>query len=266
MLDGAQSIHMEVRLPISQISIIDLGNELGIKAEDALWLAYRQATNEDTRWVLLNFSATHYIDSARIGLITLLLIQAEKDGLKIGAFGLTKHYRNIFVITQLDQVIKIFEAEAEALTKTNEAGNGNIQETSSPRSFLNQADLPPDEIVDPLPENFTWTKPVDRLKVEGFPKEALNLNVEGQKLAAPFQGFGQLWHKLNHHRNQDLFPICPAITHQISPTLLPDARRRSNLYVTCNRYRQYQHHPGALQRRNLGSPLAPGDGPRPHAR
>lgn len=208
MLDEAQPIHMEVRLPIRQISIIDLGAELGIQAEDALWQAYRQAANKDTRWVLLDFSATKYIDSAGIGLITLLLIQAEKDSLILGAIGLTRHYRNIFVITQLDQVIRIFETEAEALTKISEARFSDVEDTSMTNSIPDQADLTSDEIVDPSLDNFPWAKPVDRLKVEGFPKEALNLNVVGRKLAGPFQGFGQLWHKTYRIRleNQQLTP------------------------------------------------------------
>jgi anti-anti-sigma factor len=220
MLGEGNPIHMDVRFPVHQVSIIDLSAELGILAEDALWQAYRQATDKDTRWVLLNFTDTKYIDSAGIGLITLLLIQAEKDSLEFGAFGLTKHYRNIFVITQLDQVIKIFETEAEALTKINEPGISHIQETSVTDESPNQLDLTLDEIVDPSLENFPWAKPVDRLKVEGFPKEALSLNVEGRKLTGPFQGFGQLWHKTYRIRleNQQL---TPAETIQIWKQNLP---------------------------------------------
>lgn len=219
MFDEAQSNHLEVRFPLRQVSIIDLSAELGIQSEDALWQAYRQAANKDTKWVLLNFSSTKYIDSAGIGLITLLLIQAEKDSLRLGAFGLTKHYRNIFVITQLDQVTKIFETEAEALTEI-EAGTIDIQGTSVTDRSPSQVDLASEEIIDPSLENFPWARPVDRLKVEGFPKEALNLNVEGRKLAGPFQGFGQLWHKTYRLRleNQQL---TPAETIQIWKQNLP---------------------------------------------
>jgi len=228
MLDGAQSIHMEVRFPLRQISIIDLGTELGIQAEDTLWQAYRQATNKDTRWVLFNFSATKYIDSAGIGLITLLLIQAEKDSLKLGAFGLIRHYRNIFVITQLDQVIKIFETEADALTKINESGISDLQESSVTDRSPNQADLTSEGIADPSLGNFPWAEPVDRLKVEGFPQEALNLNVEGRKLTGPFQGFGQLWHKTYRIRleNQQLTPAeAIQIWKQNLPKFKPDEKR-----------------------------------------
>lgn len=40
-----------------------------------------------------------------------------------------------------------------------------------------------------------WAKPVDRLKVGGVSREAINLNVEGRRLTSPMQGFGQMWQK-----------------------------------------------------------------------
>lgn len=40
-----------------------------------------------------------------------------------------------------------------------------------------------------------WADPVHRLKVEGMPAEAINLNVEGRQLTSPLQGFGQMWQK-----------------------------------------------------------------------
>ena len=219
MFNGTQSIQMHVRVPRQSVCIIDLGAELSIQAEDALWQAYSQVASKDTRWVLLNFSATKDIDSAGIGLITLLLIHAEKDCLKFGAFGLIRHYRNIFVITQLDQVIKIFETEADSLAKI-EAEINKSPETSvwDESSILDV--LISDEINEPSEENFPWAKPVERLKVDGFPKEVLNLNVEGRKLAGPFQGFGQLWHKTYRIRLEDQ-SITPVETIKIWKQNLP---------------------------------------------
>jgi hypothetical protein len=40
-----------------------------------------------------------------------------------------------------------------------------------------------------------WASPVDRLHVQDLPKEAINLNVEGRRLAGALQGFGPLWQK-----------------------------------------------------------------------
>lgn len=40
-----------------------------------------------------------------------------------------------------------------------------------------------------------WAKPVDRLHVQDLPANAINLNVEGRRLAGAVQGFGALWQK-----------------------------------------------------------------------
>jgi hypothetical protein len=40
-----------------------------------------------------------------------------------------------------------------------------------------------------------WAKQVTRLTLGAVPPEALNLNVTGNRVAGPMQGFGKLWHK-----------------------------------------------------------------------
>lgn len=231
MLTENDQIKINVRFPSHQVSIIDLGKELSILIEDALWKAYKQAISDETKWVLLNFSAAEYIDSAGIGLVTLLLIQAEKESVKLGALGLTKHYRNIFVITQLDQVISIFETEAEALMKIDESGFIPPAESQTTGDVPSQADIDQLEEVDQLLENIPWAKPVDRLKVEGFPKDVLSLNVEGRKLAGPFQGFGQLWHKTFRIRLDDP-ELTPTEVVQIWKQNLPKFKPAEKRFYT----------------------------------
>jgi hypothetical protein len=41
----------------------------------------------------------------------------------------------------------------------------------------------------------TWAKAVSRLNVSDVPEGAMNLNVEGRRLASPIQGFGKMWQK-----------------------------------------------------------------------
>src|SRR4051794_15577592 len=41
----------------------------------------------------------------------------------------------------------------------------------------------------------SWAKSVSQLKVSEAPEGALNLNVEGRRLASPIQGFGKMWQK-----------------------------------------------------------------------
>jgi hypothetical protein len=41
----------------------------------------------------------------------------------------------------------------------------------------------------------SWAKSVTKLKVSEVPEGAVNLNVEGRRLASPIQGFGKMWQK-----------------------------------------------------------------------
>jgi hypothetical protein len=45
------------------------------------------------------------------------------------------------------------------------------------------------------PRDTAWARPVARLKVEGVPAGAVNINVDGRRVVGPLQGFGQLWQK-----------------------------------------------------------------------
>ncbi len=44
-------------------------------------------------------------------------------------------------------------------------------------------------------EATTWAKSVSRLNVSEVPEGAVNINVEGRRLASPIQGFGKMWQK-----------------------------------------------------------------------
>ena len=47
----------------------------------------------------------------------------------------------------------------------------------------------------PARDEGSWAKAVDRLSVQEMPAEAVNLNVEGRRVAGPIQGFGKMWQK-----------------------------------------------------------------------
>ncbi len=78
--------------------------------------AYARATGSGARRVLFNFSDLEYMNSSGIGLLVTLLIRANRQGQRIGAFGLSDHYRDIFELTRLDEAIKIYDDEASALS------------------------------------------------------------------------------------------------------------------------------------------------------
>jgi hypothetical protein len=55
----------------------------------------------------------------------------------------------------------------------------------------------------------SWAKPISQLSVSGIPEDAVNLNVEGRRVAGPAQGFGKMWRK-RHHVRLDGVNVAPA--------------------------------------------------------
>jgi anti-sigma B factor antagonist len=56
-----------------------------------------------------------YMNSFGIGMLIMLLIRARREGKNIVGYGLDQHYRSIFELTRLDQVIPIYSNEEIAL-------------------------------------------------------------------------------------------------------------------------------------------------------
>lgn len=96
-------------------SIIDIQGEINSFAENALMDAYNDASRDDVRCLLLNFTGLDYMNSSGIGLLVTLLIRANRQNQKLSAYGLSDHYRQIFELTRLNEAIAIYDNEKEAL-------------------------------------------------------------------------------------------------------------------------------------------------------
>ena len=109
------SISMDVRIPAVGVAVIDIDGEITRLAEGMLQDAHDAATRKGADAVLLNFGELAYMNSSGIGLLVTLLVRTQRNGQRLGAFGLTEHYREIFRLTRLDEAISIHEDEAAAL-------------------------------------------------------------------------------------------------------------------------------------------------------
>ncbi|MGH2614654.1 MAG: STAS domain-containing protein, partial [Thermomicrobiales bacterium] len=95
-------VSMDVRRGVDGISVVDIRGELTAFAEGVLMDAYGQASEGESRAVILNLEGLEYLNSRGIGLLVTLLIRANRDGKTLLTYGLSEHYRNIFQITRLD--------------------------------------------------------------------------------------------------------------------------------------------------------------------
>ena len=105
---------LAVRVPSPGVTVIEIAGEVTRESDAVLKDAYERAP-DGTRAIILSFEALEYMNSSGIGLLVTLLVRAQRSRQRILACGLTDHYRQIFELTRLDEVISIFETEAEAL-------------------------------------------------------------------------------------------------------------------------------------------------------
>ena len=55
------------------------------------------------------------MNSSGVGLLVTLLIRANRNGQSLSAVGLNEHDRHIFELTRLNEAIRVFETEEDAL-------------------------------------------------------------------------------------------------------------------------------------------------------
>lgn len=106
---------LTVRLIDETTSIIGMLGELSMFGEDALMAAYAQASGPSTRTIALDFNGLEYMNSGGVGLLVMLLVRMKRQGQQLMAFGVGAHNRRIFELSRLNEIIGLYDSEAEAL-------------------------------------------------------------------------------------------------------------------------------------------------------
>jgi anti-sigma B factor antagonist len=97
------------------VSVLDIHGEVTATAENALMDAYTQATSANARVIILNFGGMEYMNSSGIGLLVTLLIRVNRQKQKLLTYGLNEHYQQIFMLTRLNEAIRICGSENDAV-------------------------------------------------------------------------------------------------------------------------------------------------------
>ena len=103
------------RVVDEHLSIVEVQGDMNAGSEDELMAAYASACGSATKGIVLNFDKLEFLNSGGIGLLVTLLVRANRNGQRIGACGLSDHYREIFELTRLDDAIAIHPTEGDAL-------------------------------------------------------------------------------------------------------------------------------------------------------
>jgi anti-sigma B factor antagonist len=108
-------ITVTVRRIGTRVGILDIQGDVSASAEKALMDAYIQVEAPAIRTIVLNFTHMGYMNSSGIGLLVTLLIRINRQKQRLLAYGLSDHYRHIFELTRLNDVIHLYDTEADAL-------------------------------------------------------------------------------------------------------------------------------------------------------
>jgi anti-sigma B factor antagonist len=96
-----------------ETAVLHLSGTVTKAAQEDLEAAFREASADSAR-LLLDFGAVEYINSTGIAVIVGLLAMARAEGIEVGAYGLSNHYREVFQITRLSDFMTMYDDESAA--------------------------------------------------------------------------------------------------------------------------------------------------------
>ena len=108
-------LQTRVRSADDGVAVIELTGDVTAACESELMDAYRDAGRAEVRGIVLDFTRLDYMNSSGIGLLVTLLVRVRREGRQISAYGLSDHYRQIFELTRLDEVISVHTDEGQAV-------------------------------------------------------------------------------------------------------------------------------------------------------
>lgn len=115
------TLQARVRSADGDVAVIELRGDVTAASEAELMDAYREAGGAATRGIVLDFTGLDYMNSSGIGLLVTLLVRAKRANQQLSAHGLSDHYRQIFSLTRLDEIISVHDGEDEAVAAVRTA-------------------------------------------------------------------------------------------------------------------------------------------------
>jgi anti-sigma B factor antagonist len=110
---------MSVKLSTRQagdVAVVDISGRVTLgEGSSAIRDAMRDLTAKGNKKILLNLTAVTYLDSTGIGELVAGFTSASDAGGTVKLLGLTKHVKDVLMISRLYTVFEAFDDEAQAL-------------------------------------------------------------------------------------------------------------------------------------------------------
>ena len=97
------------------VTLFDIKGDVMIDSEPFLKEAYKNANDQGTSKILLNFDQNAYIDSGGIAVLIQLLAETKKNKQRVGITGLSDHFKKIFKMLGITKFVNIYSSVDEAM-------------------------------------------------------------------------------------------------------------------------------------------------------
>jgi anti-sigma B factor antagonist len=92
------------------ISVLRFTGDISSTSKESVLGAWQNIAGSN----LLDFSKVEYINSSGIALVIQMLMEADKTGRKVAAFGLTPHFQKVFTMVGIAKYAGLFKDEPTA--------------------------------------------------------------------------------------------------------------------------------------------------------
>jgi len=94
------------------ISVLRFTGDISSTSKESVLGAWQNIAGSNP--VLLDFSKVEYINSSGIALVIQMLMEADKTGRKVAAFGLTPHFQKVFTMVGIAKYASLCKDEPTA--------------------------------------------------------------------------------------------------------------------------------------------------------
>jgi len=164
-----------------QACVLLIGPELTDENEERYITACIKRATTEIPSIVLDFGRLQHMNGLGASMLVKMAARLREKGIRLKAYAVSDHYRNVFMVTGLEQVIDVYESRKDALLSIG------VQD-KEPQASAARTEVSP---VD----NKYWARPISKLHVPFPSPQARNLNVDGRRVVGPVNGFGQLWQK-----------------------------------------------------------------------
>ena len=110
-----EKIKATVRNIGEDIGVITITGEVTGFAENVMMDAYRSIVDSGRTKIIMNFKDMEYMNSSGIGLLVTIMIRASRSDHQLAAVELRSHFRRVFGLTRLQEVMPVYDSEDEAV-------------------------------------------------------------------------------------------------------------------------------------------------------